>query len=155
VRISVAAVGKLREAHWRAAADEYRKRLSRYATVDVVEVSDRDLSAGGPERAVEAEGVDLLRAIRADSHVIALEIGGTERTSQGLAARLEALMLAGTSDVTFVVGGSAGIAPAVLARADERLSLSRMTLPHQLCRVVLLEQIYRAFRIIRNEPYHL
>jgi len=153
MRITLAAVGKLREAHWRAAADEYRKRLGRYATVDVVEVADRDLS-GGTDRAVEAEGTDLLRAIRPDSHVIALEIGGIERSSVELASRMETLMLAGASDVTFVVGGSAGLSAAVLSRADERLSLSRMTLPHQLCRVVLLEQVYRAFRIIRNEPYH-
>lgn len=155
MRITVAAVGKLREQHWRAAADEYLKRLGRYATVDVAEVADRDLTAGGAERAVESEGADLLRALRPDSHVVALEIGGVERSSEELAARLEALMLSGASDVTFVVGGSAGLSPAVLARADERLSLSRMTLPHQLCRVVLLEQVYRAFRIIRNEPYHL
>lgn len=155
MRITVAAVGKLREPHWRAASDEYLKRLGRYANVDVVEVADRDLAAGGVERAVEAEGADMLRALRPDSHVIALAIAGVERTSEELAARLENLMLAGSSDVTFVVGGSGGLAPAVLARADERLSLSRMTLPHQLCRVVLLEQVYRAFRIIRNEPYHL
>lgn len=147
-------MGKLREAHWRAASDEYRKRLGRYATVEVAEVADRDLS-GGLERAVEAEGADILRALAPGSHVVALEIGGTNRSSEELAARLETLMVEGVSDVTFVVGGSAGLAAAVLARADEKLSLSRMTLPHQLCRVVLLEQVYRAFRIIRNEPYHL
>lgn len=154
MRIRIVAVGKLREAHWRAAADEYRKRLGRYATVEVVEIADRDLS-GGAERAVEAEGADILRALAPGSHVVALEIGGTARSSEELAARLETLMIEGASDMTFVVGGSAGLAAAVLARADEKLSLSRMTLPHQLCRVVLLEQVYRAFRIIRNEPYHL
>jgi 23S rRNA (pseudouridine1915-N3)-methyltransferase len=93
--------------------------------------------------------------VPAASHVVALEIGGAHSTSEELAARLEALMLGGTADVTFVVGGSAGLAADVLARADDRLSLSRMTLPHQLCRVVLLEQVYRAFKIIRREPYHL
>ena len=154
MRIRIVAVGKLREAHWRVASDEYRKRLGRYATVEVVEIADRDLSAG-VERAVEAEGADILRALAPGSHVVALEIGGTGRSSEELAARLETLMVEGCSDVTFVVGGSAGLAAAVLERADETLSLSRMTLPHQLCRVVLLEQVYRAFRIIRNEPYHL
>lgn len=154
MRIRVAAVGRLKEPYWRAACDEYVKRLGRYATVQIAEVPDRDLSAGA-DRAVAAEGADLLRVVPAGSHAVALEIGGTSRTSEELAARLEALMLGGTADVTFVVGGSAGLAPDVLARADERLSLSRMTLPHQLCRVVLLEQVYRAFRIIRNEPYHL
>jgi 23S rRNA (pseudouridine1915-N3)-methyltransferase len=154
MRIRVLAVGKLREAHWRAAAGEYVKRLGRYATVEVVEVADRDLS-GGIDRAVDAEGADILRALAPGSHVVALEIGGTERSSEELAARLETLMVEGVSDVTFVLGGSAGLAAPVLARADETLSLSRMTLPHQLCRVVVLEQVYRAFRIIRNEPYHL
>ncbi len=155
MRIRIAAVGRLKEAYWRAACDEYVKRLGRYATIEIAEVADRDLSAGGAERAVAAEGADLLRGLPDSSHVIALEIGGTQRSSEQLAARLEALMLDGTADVTFVVGGSAGLAQAVLARADERLSLGPMTLPHQLCRVVLLEQVYRAFRIIRNEPYHL
>jgi 23S rRNA (pseudouridine1915-N3)-methyltransferase len=153
VRLRVLAVGKLGEAYWRSAADEYVKRLGRYASVDVVEVADRDL-AKGVERVLASEGADLLRAMPPDSHVVALDIDGAQTTSEGLARRLEALMLGGCSDVTFAIGGSAGLAPEVLARADERLSLSAMTLPHQLCRVVLLEQLYRAFRIMRNEPYH-
>jgi 23S rRNA (pseudouridine1915-N3)-methyltransferase len=153
VRLRILAVGKLGEAYWRSAAGEYIKRIGRYASVDVVEVADRDL-ANGVERALAAEGADLLRATPPDSHVVALDIDGAQTTSEGLARRLEALMLGGCSDVTFVIGGSAGLAPEVLARADERLSLSAMTLPHQLCRVVLLEQLYRAFRIMRNEPYH-
>jgi 23S rRNA (pseudouridine1915-N3)-methyltransferase len=154
VRLRIAAVGKLKEPYWRAACAEYVKRLGRYATVDTIEVPDRDLSVG-VERAVAAEGADLLRAIPQGSYVLALEIGGSEHSSERFSARLEALMVEGRGDLTFVVGGSAGLAPEVLARADERMSLSRMTLPHQLCRVVLLEQVYRAFRIMRNEPYHL
>jgi 23S rRNA (pseudouridine1915-N3)-methyltransferase len=154
VKIRVVAVGKLREAHWRSAASEYVKRLGRYATVEIVEVSDRDLFRGA-ERAMAAEGADVLKAVPAASHMIALDLAGAEMSSEGLASRLEALMLEGDADVTFVVGGSAGLSPDVLLRADERLSLSRMTLPHQMCRVVLLEQVYRAFRIIRHEPYHL
>jgi 23S rRNA (pseudouridine1915-N3)-methyltransferase len=153
VRLRIVAVGKLGEAHWRAAAGEYVKRLRRYAAIDIVEVTDRDL-AKGVERAVSAEGSDLLRAMPPDSHVVALDIDAKQTSSEGLARRLEALMLGGCSDVTFIIGGSAGLAPDVLARADERMSLSAMTLPHQLCRVVLLEQLYRAFRIMRNEPYH-
>jgi 23S rRNA (pseudouridine1915-N3)-methyltransferase len=153
VRLRVLAVGKLGEAYWRAASDEYVKRLRRYASVDIVEVADRDL-AKGVERAVAAEGADILRATPADSHVVALDVDGARTSSEGLARRLEALMLDGRSDVTFVIGGSAGMAPDVLERADERLSLTDMTLPHQLCRVVLLEQLYRSFRIMRNEPYH-
>ncbi len=154
MRLRIAAVGRLKEAHWRAAADEYLKRLRPYATVEVAEVTDRDISYDAP-RAVAAEGTDLLRAIPESSYVVALDLSGTHPTSEELSARLARLMVDGRSDVTFVIGGSAGLAPAVLARADERLALSRMTLPHQLARVVLLEQLYRAFRIMRNEPYHL
>jgi 23S rRNA (pseudouridine1915-N3)-methyltransferase len=154
VKVRIAAVGRLKEPHWRAACAEYVKRLRPYATVEVVEVPDRDI---GPdmERARTAEGGDLLRAIPDGSRAVALEIGGRAMTSERFAAWLAEGMLHGASDVTFVVGGSAGLAPEVLARADERLSLSEMTLPHQLARVVLLEQVYRAFRIMRNEPYHL
>jgi len=122
--------------------------------VEVVEISDRDLGTD-PARAVAAESVDLLRALPEGSYVVVLDLGGSQRTSEQFSEDLAALMVRGRSDVTFVIGGSAGIAPEVLARADVVLSLSKMTLPHQLARVVLLEQIYRAFKIMRNEPYHL
>ena len=154
MRLRIAAVGRLKEAHWRAAAEEYLKRLRPYATVEVAEISDRDISYDA-SKAMAAEGADLLPAIPESSYVVALDLAGTQTTSEGLSARLADLMVGGRSDVTFVIGGSAGLAPAVLQRADEKLSLSRMTLPHQLARVVLLEQLYRAFRIMRNEPYHL
>ena len=154
MRLRIAAVGRLKEAHWRAAAEEYLKRLRPYATVEVAEIPDRDISHDA-SKAMAAEGTDLLRAIPESSYVVALDLTGAQMTSEGLSARLAELMVGGRSDVTFVIGGSAGLAPAVLQRADEKLSLSRMTLPHQLARVVLLEQLYRAFRIMRNEPYHL
>ena len=154
MRLRIAVVGRVKEPHWRAACDEYLKRLRPYATVDVVEVSDRDLGTD-PARAVAAESVDLLRALPEGSYVVVLDLGGSQRTSEQFSEDLAALMVRGRSDVTFVIGGSAGIAPEVLARADVVLSLSKMTLPHQLARVVLLEQIYRAFKIMRNEPYHL
>lgn len=154
MKVRIAAVGRLKEPHWRAAADEYLKRLRPYATVEVVEVADRDIS-GDAARATAAEGADLLRAVPDGSLAVALDVSGAERSSEELSAWLARAMVDGASDVTFLVGGSAGLSPAVLARADERLSLSRMTFPHQLARVVLLEQVYRAFRIMRNEPYHL
>ena len=154
MRLRIAAVGRLKEAHWRAAAEEYLKRLRPYATVEVAEIPDRDISHDA-SKAMAAEGTDLLRAIPESSYVVALDLTGAQMTSEGLSARLADLMVGGRSDVTFMIGGSAGLAPAVLQRADEKLSLSRMTLPHQLARVVLLEQLYRAFRIMRNEPYHL
>lgn len=154
MKVRIAAVGRMKEAHWRAAADEYLKRLRPYATVEVVEAADRDISSD-PARAVAAEGADLLRAIPDGSLVVALDVEGAPMTSEQLAGWFSEAMLRGDSDVTFVIGGSAGLSPDVLARARERLSLSRMTFPHQLARVVLLEQVYRAFRIMRNEPYHL
>ena len=154
MRLRLAVVGRVKEPHWRAACDEYLKRLRSYATMDIVEVSDRDLGTD-PGRAVAAEGVDLLRALPDGSYVVVLDLGGTQRTSEQFSEDLAALMVRGRSDITFVIGGSAGLAPEVLARADVVLALSKMTLPHQLARVVLLEQIYRAFRIMRNEPYHL
>jgi 23S rRNA (pseudouridine1915-N3)-methyltransferase len=143
----------MKERHWREAAEEYIKRLRPYATLDLIEVTDRDVTRD-EARALAEEGADVLRAIPDGAHVIALDVDGTLRSSTDIAERLAALGLDGRSAVTFVLGGAAGLSADVLARADERLSLGRITLPHQLARVVLLEQVYRAFRIIRNEPYH-
>lgn len=154
MKLRVAAVGRVKEPHWRAACDEYLKRLRPYATVEIAEVPDRDIGAD-PARSVAAEGADLLRAIPESSYVIALDLGAKGMTSEQLSAHIADLMVRGRSDITFAIGGSAGLAADVRTRADERLSLSQMTLPHQLARVVLLEQLYRAFRIMRNEPYHL
>lgn len=153
MRITLIAVGKLKERFWREAVDEYLKRLGGYATVRVVEVADRD-SGRDETRAITEEGADILRAIPEGAHVIALDVAGAEASSEQFAARLERLGLEGRSSVAFVIGGSVGLSAEVFARADERLSLGRMTLPHNLARVVLVEQVYRAFRIMRNEPYH-
>jgi 23S rRNA (pseudouridine1915-N3)-methyltransferase len=149
----VIAVGRLKERYWREAADEYLKRLGPYATVRVVEIADRD-SGRDEARALAEEGADIVRAIPDGSHVVTLEIGGRELSSEAFAERLDTLALDGRSNVSFVVGGSVGLSADVLARADERLSLGTMTLPHNMARVVLLEQVYRAFRINRGEPYH-
>lgn len=153
MRISIVAVGKLKERHWRDATAEYLKRLGPYADVRVVEVPDRDSGRDAP-RALAEEGVDVLKSLPDAAYVIALEIGGRQLDSETFARRLESLGIEGRSNVAFVIGGSIGLAPEVLARADERLSLGPMTLPHNMARIVLAEQIYRAFRIIRNEPYH-
>ena len=153
MRLTLVAVGRLKERFWREAADEYLKRLAAYATVRVVEIDDRD-SGRDAARALADEGADVLRAIPDGAHVISLEIGGRQLSSEAFAERLGKLALDGRSNVTFVVGGSVGLSADVLVRADERLSLGAMTLPHNLARVVLLEQIYRAFRISRGEPYH-
>jgi 23S rRNA (pseudouridine1915-N3)-methyltransferase len=143
----------MREPHFKAAAAEYLKRLKPYADVRVTEVPDRDLGHDAV-RAVAEEGQGILRALPASAFVVALEAGGVERDSEGLAAWFEQRMNGGDSTLAFVLGGADGLAPAVTAAARERMSLSRLTLPHQLARVVLLEQVYRSFRIIRGEPYH-
>ena len=153
MHLDLICVGRLKERHWREAADEYLKRLGPYARVSVTEVPDRDVTAA-EARALEAEAAGILKALPGDATVVVLEIGGAARSSEAFAGWLEALGTAGRSHVCFVVGGAAGLHPDVLARADERLSLGPLTLPHQLARVVLLEQLYRAFRIIRGEPYH-
>ena len=153
MRLTIIAVGRLKERYWREAADEYVKRLGPYATVRAVEIDDRD-SGRDQTRALAEEGADILRAIPEGAHVITLEIGGKQRSSEQFAARLAELALDGRSSVAFVVGGSVGLSADVLKRADERMSFGAMTLPHNMARVVLLEQIYRAFRINRGEPYH-
>jgi 23S rRNA (pseudouridine1915-N3)-methyltransferase len=154
VRITLIAVGKLKEHFWRDAADEYLKRLRPYADVRVVEVADRDSGRLGDRLARAEEAADVLKAIPAASHVVSLDVTGTQLRSEAFSAHLAQLGLEGRSNVTFIIGGSVGLDPAVISRSDERLSLGSMTLPHNLARVVLLEQLYRAFRIMRGEPYH-
>ncbi|BDE95221.1 ribosomal RNA large subunit methyltransferase H [Raoultibacter timonensis] len=155
IRITVVAVGKLKERFWADACAEYLKRLKAYAKVEVKEIADIDpAKAGGVDAARDREGSAVLAAIPEQSHAILLAIEGKERSSEGLARRLDSLALAGTSDLTFIVGGSDGVSDAVRTRANEQLSFGPITLPHNLARVVLLEQVYRAFKISRGEPYH-
>ncbi len=142
----------------RDAVAEYEKRLTRYVKLDVVEVADEKTPDGASEkeeeRIREKEGERLLRQIKEDDHVVALAISGKQYDSLAFARRLDGFALCGRSRVVFVIGGSLGLSEQVLARADEELSFSKMTFPHQLMRVILLEQIYRGYRIIRGEPYH-
>lgn len=155
VKITVVAVGKLKERFWADACAEYVKRLSAYTSIKMVEIPDRDPAKTGGEEAGRAlEGKAILAAIPERSHVVLLDIGGKERSSEEIASHLNDLMLRGESSITFVIGGSCGVSSEVRARADERLSFGRITLPHNLARVVLLEQVYRAFKIMRGEPYH-
>jgi 23S rRNA (pseudouridine1915-N3)-methyltransferase len=153
VRVTIVAVGKLKERWWREAADEYLKRLRPYATVSVIEVSDRDVTAD-ESRALADEAADILKVLPADTYVVLLDTGGKQPDSVAFAAQIARHGVEGRSHITFVIGGAAGVADKVRAEADERLSLGTMTLPHQLARVVLLEQLYRAFKIMRREPYH-
>ena len=155
MKFTVVAVGKLKERFWADACVEYLKRLQPYAKTAIVEIPDVDPArAGGEAAAVEREGGAILKALPARSHVIALAINGKQRSSEGLAARIDELGLSGESEIAFVIGGSCGLSAGVLRRADETLSFGPVTLPHNLARVVLLEQLYRACKISRGEPYH-
>ncbi len=155
LHIDIVAVGKLKERFWTEACNEYLKRLKSYAQVNVIEIADIDPStSGGVEAALAKEGAAILKAIPNDSHVILLDIQGKQLSSEGIASRLDELALEGTSAVTFVIGGSTGVDAEVKALAKERWSFGKITMPHNLARVVLIEQIYRAFKIIKREPYH-
>ncbi len=155
MRIAVVTVGKLKERFWADACAEYLKRLKAYARVTVTEVADVDPGrAGGVEAARAKEGEAILAALPEAAHVVLMAIEGKQRSSEGLSRRLDELALSGRSDIAFVVGGSDGVSRAVYDRADETLSFGPITLPHNLARVVLLEQVYRAFKISRGEPYH-
>lgn len=154
---TVIAVGKLGERHWSAACDEYRKRLGGFCKAAVVEVAEQRLPQNPSEaeiaKCVEAEGAAILAKIPPRAHVIALCIEGRQLASQALAAEFDRLA-AETSHVVFVIGGSHGLAEAVKAAAHRRMSMSEMTFPHQLARVMLLEQIYRGFSIAHGGKYH-
>ena len=158
MKITVLAVGKLKERFFREAVSEYAKRLGRYCRLELLEVADEraeeDLSDLMAEQVLAREAARLLPRIRPDCYCIALAIEGTRMDSVAFSRQRDRLALSGKSDICFVIGGSLGLHPDVLARADALLSFSDMTFPHQLMRVILLEQIYRAFRISRNEPYH-
>ncbi|WP_270572881.1 23S rRNA (pseudouridine(1915)-N(3))-methyltransferase RlmH [Bacillus glycinifermentans] len=158
MNISIVAIGKLKEKYLKQGIDEYIKRLSAYAKVDIIELPDEkapeNLSDQDMKIVKDKEGDRILSKISPDAHVIALAIEGKMKSSEELADNMDRLATYGKSKVTFVIGGSLGLSNAVLKRADEKLSFSRMTFPHQLMRLVLLEQVYRAFRINRGEPYH-
>ncbi len=155
----VVCVGKLKEKYWTDACAEYVKRLGAYTKVQIVEVAEEkapeDLSDAEMEKVKEREGQRILAALRADDHVVALAIQGDAWSSEKLATELEQLgVYGGGGRVAFVIGGTLGLADAVLNRAKVRLSFSKMTFPHQMMRVILLEQVYRAFRIMRGHAYH-
>ena len=155
MKFTVVAVGKLKERFWSDACAEYLKRLQPYAKTQVAEVADIDPArAGGEDAAVEREGAAVLKAIPERAHVVLLDIGGKQRSSESLSAHIDDLGLRGASELVFVIGGSCGVSAAVRARANETLSFGPITLPHNLARVVLLEQLYRSCKISRGEPYH-
>lgn len=158
MKISILSVGKVKESYFRDAITEYSKRLSKYCKLEIIEVVDEKT----PDRASEVvceqikekEAQRLMRHVREDAYVIALAIEGKQLDSVELAQKIDHLGIAGKSQIQFVIGGSLGLHKSLLKRADYKLSFSKMTFPHQLMRVILLEQIYRSYRIIAGEPYH-
>ncbi len=158
MKVTLITVGKVKEKYLRDAIAEYSKRLSAYCDINVVEVQDEKTPDHAPEavedKIKDTEGDRILQKISDRAFVIALAINGDMLSSEQLAAKISDLMVRGNSDIVFVIGGSLGLSPKVLKRANYSLSFSKMTFPHQLMRVILLEQIYRAFKINSNEPYH-
>ena len=158
MKITVIAVGKIKEKYLKDALVEYSKRLSRYCKLEIIEVADEktpDQASEAAEDLIRAkEGERILKHIRDDMFVITLEIGGKMLTSEEFADKIETLGVQGKSSIAFVIGGSIGLGKEVLKRSDFALSFSKMTFPHQLMRVVLLEQVYRGYRIMNGEPYH-
>ncbi len=158
MKITVITVGKIKEKYLKDAIAEYSKRLSKYCKLEIVEVADEktpDNASETVENQIRAkEGERILKYVKDDAYVITLEIKGRQVTSEELADKIDTLGIQGTSHITFIIGGSIGLGEEVLARSDYALSFSKMTFPHQLMRVILMEQIYRSYRIIHGEPYH-
>lgn len=158
MQIQIIAVGKIRESYLADGIAEYEKRLRPYVKLRITEIADErrppDPSPARQAQLLHKEGARILDAIPAGSYVIALDISGKTLSSVGLSRFLHEREIGGTSHIAFVIGGDLGLSGDVLARCDERLSLSPMTFTHRMVRLILLEQIYRAFRILRGEPYH-
>ncbi len=158
MRITLICVGKLKEKYLSEGVAEYAKRLGRYCTLEIIELADEKTPDNASEALEEIikkkEGERILKALKEDAYCIALAIGGKQLSSEELAKKLDSLGISGTSHISFIIGGSLGLSAEVLNRADYLLSFSKMTFPHQLMRMILLEQIYRAYRITHNQPYH-
>lgn len=158
MNIDIVCVGRIKERYLADAIAEYSKRLSRYCKLNIIEVADEktpDHASEGVERQIrEREGERIAKHLKQGAYVIALAIDGQMVSSEGLAAKVEQLGVSGVSHIQLVIGGSIGLDESILERADWRLSFSKMTFPHQLMRVILLEQLYRAYKINAHEPYH-
>ncbi len=158
MNITIITVGKLKERYFKEAVEEYSTRLSKYCKLDIIEVPDEkapeNLSPAQELIVIQKEGQGILKHLKEDTYMIALAIQGNQLSSEGLADFINDLGIKGRSSIAFVIGGSLGLSYEVLKRADFKLSFSPMTFPHQLMRVILLEQVYRGFRIIKGEPYH-
>lgn len=158
MKITLITVGKIKETYLKQAIAEYTKRLGKYCKLEIVEVTDEktpDNAGAAMENAIRTrEAERILKYVKEDAYVITLEIDGTQLSSEELAEKIEKLGVQGISHIVFIIGGSIGLGEEVLQKSDYALSFSKMTFPHQLMRVILLEQIYRSYRIMSGEPYH-
>lgn len=158
MKISMICVGKLKETYLKEACQEYLKRLSRHCHIEVVEVADEkapeNLSSAQELTVKEKEADKILSKIQPASTVIVLDLAGKQLDSEQFSQKIQSLMVSGKSDITFVIGGSLGLSEALVKKADFNLCISNMTFPHQLVRVILLEQVFRAFKIMKGETYH-
>jgi 23S rRNA (pseudouridine1915-N3)-methyltransferase len=158
VKIKIIAVGSIKEDYWRVALEEYTNRLSLYAKVEICEVKDESapphMSKVLQEKVKLKEGTKILNKIKSKDLVVAVDLNGPQRESETFAKYLDSLFVRGNSEIVFVFGGSLGLSPEVQSRADEVVTFRKMTFTHHMTRVILLEQIYRAFKINRNETYH-
>lgn len=157
MKITVIAVGRIKEKYLKDAIDEYSKRLSKYVNLEIIEIPDEKapetLSTAQEIKVKDEEGQKILKNIK-DGVIVALAIEGKQMKSTEFAGFFQKNMVSGASHITFVIGGSLGLSDSVINNADFKISFSKMTFPHQLMRVILLEQVFRAFKIIKNEPYH-
>lgn len=158
MNINIIAVGKIKEKYIKAGIDEFSKRLSRYAKLKIIEIADEkapeNLSKKEMEGVMEREGNKIISKIPQNSYIISLVIEGKHISSEIMSKKMEDIMISGNNDITFIIGGSLGLSNGVKEMSDYKLSFSKMTFPHQIMRLILLEQIYRSFRIMKNEPYH-
>ena len=158
MNINIVCVGKIKEKYLKLGIDEFKKRLTKYCKLDVIELDDEKAPENLSDKEMlmikDKEGKKILSKVKANSYVIALAIDGKNLSSEELADTMSKLAVRGNSHITFIIGGSLGLSDEVLSRADYKLSFSKMTFPHQLMRLILLEQVYRAYRINNGEPYH-
>lgn len=158
MKITIITVGKIKEKYLKDAIAEYSKRLSKYCKLEIVEVADEKTPDNASETMEDAirskEAERILKYVKEDAYIITLEIQGKQLASEEMAEKIERLGVMGTSHIIFIIGGSIGLGEEVIKKSNYALSFSKMTFPHQLMRVILLEQIYRSYRIINREPYH-
>lgn len=158
MHIQIISVGKIKEKYLKLGIQEFEKRLKPYTKLSMIELADEQapehLSAKEVEQVKDKEGARILQKIKDNAYVIALDLNGVQWSSEQLSKELELLSIHGKSHIQFIIGGSNGLSEDVLKRANKKLSFSPMTFPHQLMKLILMEQVYRAFKIMRNEPYH-